>query len=43
MENPFQFSPFEKGSCEKIGWRDAKAFFVDRGRGKFTPPKPGGR
>jgi hypothetical protein len=44
---PFQKSPlrppFLKGSCEKIQWREAKAFLVVRGRGKFTPPKPGGR
>jgi hypothetical protein len=33
----------EKGSCEKIEWRHAKASFVARGRGKFTAPKPGGR
>jgi hypothetical protein len=33
----------EKGSCEKIEWREAKASIVARGRGKFTPPKPGGR
>jgi hypothetical protein len=24
-------------------WGEAKAFFVARGRGKFTAPKPGGR
>jgi hypothetical protein len=39
---PF-FPPLEKGSCEKIEWREAKAFIVARGRDKFTPPKPGGR
>jgi hypothetical protein len=33
----------EKGSCEKIEWRQAKAFFVARGRDKFMAPKPGGR
>jgi hypothetical protein len=37
------FPPLEKGSCEKIEWREAKAFIVARGRDKFTPPKPGGR
>jgi hypothetical protein len=37
------FPPLEKGSCEKIQWRAAKAFLVVRERGKFTPPKPGGR
>ena len=30
-------------SCEKIELRGAEAFLVDRGRGKFKPPKPGGR
>jgi hypothetical protein len=35
--------PFIKGSCEKIEWREAKASFVARGRGKFMAPKPGGR
>jgi hypothetical protein len=35
--------PLLKGSCEKIEWREAKAFIVARGRDKFTPPKPGGR
>jgi len=24
-------------------WREGKASLVVRGRGKFTPPKPGGR
>ena len=44
MEYPFLFfPPLEKGSCEKIELRGAKVFLVDRGRGKFKPPKPGGR
>jgi hypothetical protein len=30
-------------SCEKIQGREAKAFVVVRGRGKFMPSKPGGR
>jgi hypothetical protein len=33
----------EQGSSEKIELRGAKASLVDRGRGKFKPPKPGGR
>jgi hypothetical protein len=33
----------EKGSCEKIERRKAKASLVARGRGKFTASKPGGR
>jgi hypothetical protein len=37
------FLPLEKGSCEKIERREAKASFVARGRGKFTASKPGGR
>jgi hypothetical protein len=32
-----------KGSCGKFEWREVKAYFVARRRGKFTPPKPGGR
>jgi hypothetical protein len=44
---PFQKSPlrppFLKGSCERIEWREAKAFIVARGNDKFMPPKPGGR
>ena len=35
--------PRREGSCEKIQSREEKAFFVARGRGKFMPPKPGGR
>jgi hypothetical protein len=35
--------PLKKGSCEKIELRGAKPSLVDRGRGKFKPPKPGGR
>ncbi len=35
--------PLIKGSCEKIQWREAKAFLVVRGRGRFLPAKPGGR
>jgi hypothetical protein len=26
-----------------LNWREAKASIVARGRGKFTPSKPGGR
>jgi hypothetical protein len=37
------YSPFAKGSSGKIGLRGEKASLVDRGRGKFKPPKPGGR
>jgi hypothetical protein len=37
------FPPLEKGSCEIIEWREAKASIVARGRGKFAPPKPRGR
>jgi hypothetical protein len=40
---PSPFPPLEKGSCEEIQWREAKASLVVRGRAKFTPPKPGGR
>jgi hypothetical protein len=33
----------ERGSCEKIERREAKASIVARGRGKFATGKPGGR
>jgi hypothetical protein len=38
-----KFPPLKKGSCENIELRGAKASLVARGRGKFKPPKPGGR
>jgi hypothetical protein len=42
-ERALPFLLLEKGSCETIEWGEAKASIVARGRGKFTPSKPGGR
>jgi hypothetical protein len=36
-------SPGGEGSSEKIVRTKARASFVARGRGKFMPPRPGGR
>jgi hypothetical protein len=44
MENSFPLFPlWKRGAVKEFKWREGKAFLVARGRGKFTPPKPGGR
>jgi hypothetical protein len=45
MPPVFLSTPFPPliGTFEKNQSQEAKAYFVARGRGKFTPPKPGGR
>jgi hypothetical protein len=41
---PSTFSPFGKREAvKKFKSREGKASIVARGRGKLTPPKPGGR
>jgi len=30
-------------TVEKLNWGKAKVYLVAQGRGKFTPPKPGGK
>jgi hypothetical protein len=34
---------YKRKAVKKFNRREGKAFFAARGRGKFTPPKPGGR
>jgi hypothetical protein len=44
MENSFHFFPlWKREAVKKIKLREGKAPLVARGRGKLTPPKPGGR